>query len=117
MDLLLETGKWSKAAQLISKHQGNPNEPWLWNEAFITFQNRGPDSKLANKALINAMQFNRYVAPILLGEDMIDSGNMRSGTPTVNTTFTMNGKIYMTGHRQNAISYCFNFGKFFEHRT
>ena len=112
LDLLLETGKWSKAAQLISKHQGDPNEPWLWNEAFITFQNRGPDSKLANKALINAMQFNRYVAPILLGEDMIDAGNMRSGTPTVNTTFTMNGKTYMTGHRQNAISYCFNFGKF-----
>jgi hypothetical protein len=85
LDLLLETGQWEETVKYLNLMPHNESEIWLFSSALVWYRARGSDSSTAQKALVRAMQFNKFIAPRLLGIMETD----KSQTKGWNEMYTM----------------------------
>ena len=53
-------------------YPGQCIEEWLWTKVLVTLKARGPDSKSASAALVRAMQLNKRVYSLLVGDEILE---------------------------------------------
>ena len=111
LDLLLEVGAWEACVALIESYAGETTEEWLWTKVLIMVKARGQDSKSAATALARAMQLNKHVYPLLVGDRLTEKGDYAAASqmgPGYGTD--EHGVVY--GAASNAVVYAHNYGKY-----
>jgi len=116
MDLMLEVGQWDDATQLLSKLVEEAEHPifsedTIWTAVLICFKTRGPTSKTARRALERAVLFNKSVYALLVGERLLEKGELAKCRENGCHYFKRDGR--WCGQPENAPIYFHRYVKYF----